>query len=78
MYSVFFRHLDPFGSPVQYLDAAFRNIYHGGMLVITATDVAALFGKCPVVTERNYSAHSRRTDYTKEVAVRILLAEAAR
>ena len=70
--------MDPFGTSVQYLDAAFRNIYHGGMLVLTATDVASLYGKCHDVTLRNYSAHTRRTDYTKEVAVRILLAETAR
>lgn len=30
------------------------------------------------MTKRNYSAYTVRTDYTKEMAVRILLAEAAR
>ena len=78
MYCRMFRYLDPFGSTVQYLDAAFRNVYHGGLVILTSTDVAALYGKCPLVTSRNYGAYTVRTDYTKEMAVRIVLAEAAR
>ena len=40
-----YSHLDPYGCTVQYLDAAFRNIYNHGVMVITATDVAALYGE---------------------------------
>lgn len=63
---------------MQYLDAAFRNIYHRGVMVVTATDIAALYGKVPGVLARNYTAFNVKTDYTKEVAARILLAALAR
>ncbi len=74
----FSSHLDPYGCTVQFLDAAFRNIYHQGVLVVTATDVASLYGKHPQVTMRNYNAHTVKTDYTKELAVRVLLTAMSR
>ena len=72
-----FSHLDPFGSTVQYLDATFRNAYHGAIIVLVSTDIASLYGKAPDVMVRNYGAHNVRTDYTKEVAARVVLAVAA-
>ena len=75
---VYSSHLDPYGTTVQFLDAAFRNIYNTGVMVITSTDIASLYGKCPQVTLRNYSAYTLKTDYNKEVAARIVLAVAAR
>ena len=59
-----YSHLDPYGCTVQYLDAAFRNIYNNGVMVITATDVAALYGEllvnlqwewCPPVGLKRFS-----------------------
>lgn len=73
-----YRHLDPFGTTIQFLDGAFRNIYNGGVLVLTSTDIAALYGKCKEVLWRNYSARCARSDYTKEMAVRIVISAAAR
>ena len=71
-------HLDPYGSTVQYLEAAFRNIYNKGVLVLTSTDVAALYGKCTQVTLRNYGAYTTKVDYMKEVAARVVIAAAVR
>ncbi|XP_014668168.1 PREDICTED: TRMT1-like protein [Priapulus caudatus] len=73
-----FVHLDPYGSPVYYLDAAFRNIRNDGVLTITATDVSALYGKCPQVTLRSYSGTSMKNEYTKELAARLILAAVVR
>ncbi len=75
---VYYSHLDPYGTTVQYLDAALRNIYNGGVLVVTSTDIASLYGKVPQVTMRNYGAYTVKTDYTKEVAARLVLAAVTR
>merc|ERR1712142_1011149 len=73
-----FIHLDPFGSTVQHLDAAFRNIRHGGVVVLTSTDTGSLFGKVPTVAKRNYDAFVTKTEYFRELAARMVLAAAAR
>jgi len=70
--------LDCYGSSVQYLDAAFRNIPKNGILVITSTDDAALYGKAADVTLRNYGGHIIKTFYAKELAARLVLSSVAR
>ena len=32
--------LDPYGSPVQFLDSAVQSVSEGGLLLVTATDMA--------------------------------------
>lgn len=32
--------LDPYGSPVQFLDSAVQTVSEGGLLLVTATDMA--------------------------------------
>ena len=59
------------------MDAAFRNVFHGGVIILTSTDVAALYGKAADVTLRNYGAITTRTVYTREIAARLVLAVAA-
>lgn len=39
--------LDPYGSPNRFLDAAIQSIEDGGLLLITATDLAVLAGNTP-------------------------------
>ena len=78
MFLLNFSHLDPYGTTVQFLDAAFRNIYHKGVMVITATDIATLFGKFPHISLRNYGTYITMVGYHKEMAVRLLLAAAIR
>ena len=36
--------LDPYGSPVPFLDAALQSVRDGGMLMVTCTDLAVLSG----------------------------------
>jgi len=75
---VFERHLDPFGCITNFLDAAFRNVFNGGVIIATATDIASLYGTCPAPALRNYAAHIVRTDFFKELAARIVVSALAR
>ncbi|MBI4015151.1 MAG: tRNA (guanine(10)-N(2))-dimethyltransferase [Candidatus Aenigmarchaeota archaeon] len=64
--------LDPFGSPMQFLDSAARSIYHKGMLAVTATDTGALNGVYPPAGLRKYGLQLEKTDFYTEVGVRAL------
>ncbi len=64
--------LDPFGSPAPFLDSAVRAIKRGGLLAVTATDMAALCGAKPAACLRKYQGTPLRTEYSHELAVRLL------
>jgi len=64
--------LDPFGSPAPYLESALRAIADGGILAATATDMGPLTGARPAACFRKYGARAIRTEFEKEMAVRIL------
>jgi tRNA (guanine26-N2/guanine27-N2)-dimethyltransferase len=64
--------VDPFGSPVPYLDAAVRALRDGGLLALTATDMAPLCGVHPKACVRKYGGKPLRTEYCHELAVRLL------
>ena len=64
--------VDPFGSPVPYLDSAIRALRSGGFLALTATDVAPLCGVHPKACIRKYGGKPLRTEYCHELAVRLL------
>ncbi|UCD73130.1 MAG: tRNA (guanine(10)-N(2))-dimethyltransferase [Candidatus Bathyarchaeota archaeon] len=65
--------LDPFGSPVRFLDSAIRSLRGGGLLALTATDMAALCGVHSAACRRKYFSTALRTEYCHELAVRIVL-----
>ncbi|XP_039667447.1 TRMT1-like protein [Perca fluviatilis] len=71
-------HLDPFGTAVNYLDAAFRNVRNLGIVSVTSTDTSSLYSKSPNVTLRHYGCHIVRTEYYKELAARMVVATVAR
>lgn len=64
--------VDPFGSPVSYIDSAVRALRDGGLLALTATDMATLCGVYPKACIRKYGGKPLRTDYCHELAVRLL------
>lgn len=64
--------IDPFGAPVTYLDSAIRALRNGGLLMLTATDMAPLCGIHPKACIRKYGGKPLRTEYCKELAVRLL------
>lgn len=68
--------LDPFGSPVPFLEMALRASKR--YLAITATDPAALCGVYPRATRRKYLAFVTKTEFYHEVGIRILAGYAIR
>lgn len=68
--------IDPFGSPVPFLDAAVSNTNR--LLCVTATDTAPLCGAHFEAGVRRYSAIPANTEYHGEVGLRVLLSAVAR
>jgi len=64
--------IDPFGSPAPYLNSAIRALRNGGLLALTATDMAPLCGVHPKACIRKYGGKPLRTEYCHELAVRLL------
>jgi tRNA (guanine26-N2/guanine27-N2)-dimethyltransferase len=64
--------LDPFGCPSPFFESALRATLDGGVLAITATDMGPLTGARPAACFRKYGANPVRTEFEKELAVRIL------
>jgi len=64
--------IDPFGCPVPYLDSAIRALRNGGLLILTATDMAPLCGVHPKACIRKYGGKPLRTEYCHELGVRLL------
>ena len=64
--------LDPFGSPVPYLDSAIRALRNNGLLALTATDLAPLCGVHAKACVRKYGGRPLRTEYCHELAVRLV------
>jgi len=65
--------IDPFGSPVYFIDSAIRSIYNNGVIACTATDTATLCGVYPKVCFRRYGVHSFYSFMKHEIGLRILL-----
>jgi tRNA (guanine26-N2/guanine27-N2)-dimethyltransferase len=68
--------IDPFGSPIGFLDSALRGVKK--LLCITATDTAPLCGAHFQAGVRRYNAIPRKTEYHAEVGMRILLSTISR
>ena len=64
--------VDPFGPPVPYMDSAIRSLRNGGMIALTATDMAPLCGVHPRACLRKYGGVPLRTEYCHELAVRLV------
>ncbi|MFX0105722.1 MAG: tRNA (guanine(10)-N(2))-dimethyltransferase [Candidatus Hodarchaeota archaeon] len=66
--------IDPFGTPNLYIDSAFKSIQKvNGLMCITATDTAVLFGVRPNACIRKYLAKPLHNEYCKEIGARILI-----
>lgn len=64
--------IDPFGSPVPFLDAALQRVKRAAIVAVTATDTAPLCGTYPDTALRRYGAFTKRSPLMHEHAVRIL------
>lgn len=65
--------LDPYGNPTRFLDGAVQSIEEGGLLLITATDLAILCGNTPEACYVKYGSVPLKTKFCHEMALRILL-----
>ncbi|GBF93065.1 tRNA (guanine(26)-N(2))-dimethyltransferase-like [Raphidocelis subcapitata] len=66
--------LDPYGTPAHLLDSAVQSVSEGGLLMVTATDMAVLCGNSGEVCWTKYGSYPIHRPYCHESAVRILLA----
>ncbi|MBI4406805.1 RsmD family RNA methyltransferase, partial [Candidatus Micrarchaeota archaeon] len=69
--------LDPFGSPLPFLDSAFRRGKKKFLFSLTFTDLANLAGGHAAACRRYYGASSIRCSFSHELALRIILARVA-
>lgn len=69
-----FIEIDPFGSPVPFLDSAIQRMKHNGILSVTATDTAALCGTYPKRTLRRYGMKVQKLLCYEEIGLRNLIA----
>ena len=65
--------LDPYGSPCQLLDSAVQTLTDGGLLCMTATDMAVLCGNNGEACFTKYGSYPLHRSYCHEMALRILL-----
>lgn len=70
--------IDPFGTPVPFLDNAVMAAKKEGYLGVTATDTAPLCGVYPKACFRKYGAKPLRSEFCHEAGMRILLGYVAR
>src|SRR3989344_5771653 len=72
-YGIDFIDIDPFGSPIQFLDSAARAVSVHGLLGVTATDTAPLSGTYPEKCLIRYGSRSMHGELGHEVGMRILI-----
>ena len=65
--------IDPFGSPIRYLRNVGYALRKNSILGVTATDSGALSGKFAKACFRRYGVFAGRTDFAKELGVRVLI-----
>lgn len=65
--------VDPFGTPIDFIDPALQSCTNGGLIAITATDTAPLYGTYPRTCLRRYGALSAKSPFAHETGLRILV-----
>ena len=70
--------IDPFGSPVAFLDTAVQALARHGVLEVSATDTAALSGSSKNPLMRRYGARVRLDKLKHDSGLRVLIANVAR
>jgi tRNA (guanine26-N2/guanine27-N2)-dimethyltransferase len=65
--------IDPFGSPVKFFPDVAHSLKKGSVLGVTATDSGALAGKFANACFRRYGVVVSRTDFPKELGIRVLI-----
>ncbi len=67
--------LDPFGTPVYYLEPCINALNDNGVLAVTATDTSCLYGRYVNACKRKYGSRPLRCGFSKEVGARVLISK---
>ena len=67
--------IDPFGSPIPFLDSAIQSLRRVAVLEVSATDTAALCGSSPTAGKRKYGITAVVDKATHDTAIRVLLGQ---
>ncbi|MEM1542229.1 MAG: hypothetical protein QW101_05145 [Ignisphaera sp.] len=70
--------IDPFGSPIPFLFSSISTASNGGIVAITATDLAVLTGKYTNKLYRRYGVTGALVPISRDIAIRALLSYIAR
>lgn len=70
--------IDPFGSPIPFVESMLRALRNNGLFALTATDLGPLCGLYPKTCIRRYGGRPLHTDYCHELAMRLLIGAMAR
>jgi tRNA (guanine26-N2/guanine27-N2)-dimethyltransferase len=65
--------IDPFGSPIRYLNTVASSLRNNSILGVTGTDSGALAGKFSNACMRRYGIRVVGVDFPKELGVRVLI-----
>ncbi|MFN3814149.1 MAG: tRNA (guanine(26)-N(2))-dimethyltransferase [Aquificaceae bacterium] len=66
--------IDPFGSPVTFLESGILSVRRGGILAVSATDTAVLSGTYPTACLRRYGSKPLlEAEFYHELGIRILI-----
>lgn len=65
--------LDPYGTAIPFLEAAIGDLYNGGLLCVTFTDMAVLCARKPHVCFYKYGSAPLPNKYCHEFALRAVL-----
>ncbi len=73
-----FNDIDPYGSPAPYVSSAIDLTKRNGFISFTATDIGSLAGTYPHKTLKRYGSYVIKTDFSREIGLRVLLGHIAR
>ena len=70
--------IDPYGSPMPFIDSAMQCIARSGVMEVSATDTAALTGSSRTALMRRYGARVRTDSLSHDSGMRVMLATFSR
>lgn len=68
--------IDPFGSPVPFLESAIKSINKEGVIALTSTDIGCLSGRFVKACIRKYDSRPMPCMFSNELGIRILIQKA--
>ena len=70
--------IDPYGSPMPFIDSAMQSMARSGVMEVSATDTAALTGSSKTALMRRYGARVRTDSLAHDSGMRVMLATFSR